>query len=71
MKHTGLILKEAGVRVFCYLAAGDPIIEDGRIRGVLVEIKRGRRAMPGRIVVDATGDGDITAKAADDLPAHC
>ncbi|MCK5380343.1 MAG: FAD-dependent oxidoreductase [Candidatus Latescibacteria bacterium] len=57
------MLKEAGVRVFCYLAAGDPIMEDERIRGVLVDTKRGRRAVLGRIVVDATGDGDVAAKA--------
>ncbi len=57
------MLKEAGVRVFCYLAAGDPIMENERIRGVLVDTKRGRRAVLGRIVVDATGDGDVAAKA--------
>lgn len=57
------MLKEAGVRVFCYLVAGDPIMEDERIRGVLVDTKRGRRAVLGRIVVDATGDGDVAAKA--------
>jgi len=57
------MLDEAGVRTFCYLAAGDPIIEDGRIRGVLVDTKQGRQAILGEAVVDATGDGDIAAKA--------
>ncbi|MCL5270979.1 MAG: FAD-dependent oxidoreductase [bacterium] len=56
------VLKEAGVRVFGYTAAGEPVVEDGRIRAVLVETKRGRRAIAGKIFVDATGDGDLAAK---------
>ncbi len=57
------MLDEAGVRTLCYLAAGRPLVEDGRARGVLVETKRGTRAVLGRIVIDATGDGDVAAKA--------
>jgi len=57
------MLDEAGVRVLCYLAAGEPIVKDGRIRGVLVSTKRGLRAVLAKIVVDATGDGDVAAKA--------
>ena len=57
------MLDEAGVRVLCYTAAGQPIMEDGRIRGVLVDTKRGRRAITAQMVIDATGDGDIAAKA--------
>lgn len=57
------MLDEAGVRTFCYLAAGEPIVEDGRLRGVLADTKEGRQAFLGSIVIDATGDGDIAAKA--------
>jgi glycine/D-amino acid oxidase-like deaminating enzyme len=57
------MLDESGVRTFCYTAAGEPIVEAGRIQGVLVDTKRGRRAIRARIVIDATGDGDIAAKA--------
>ncbi len=57
------MLDEAGVRVLCYTVAGEPIVEDGRLRGVLVDTKCGRRAIVARIVIDATGDGDIAAKA--------
>jgi hypothetical protein len=57
------MLDEAGVKTLCYLTAGDPEIEDGRIRGVLVDTKSGRRALLAEIVIDATGDGDIAAKA--------
>lgn len=57
------MLAEAGVRVFCNIPAGEPIIEGGRIRGVLADTKCGRRAFLGRIVIDATGDGDVAAKS--------
>lgn len=57
------MLDESKVRTLCYLVAGEPIIEDGRIRGVTVETKEGTRAILARIVIDATGDGDVAAKA--------
>ncbi len=57
------MLDEAGVRTICYLNAGEPIMADGRIRGVLCETKAGCKAYLGRIVIDATGDGDVAAKA--------
>ncbi|NLO73612.1 MAG: FAD-dependent oxidoreductase [candidate division WS1 bacterium] len=57
------MLDEAGVRTFCYLTAGEPLVEGGRLRGVLADTKRGRQAFLGQIVIDATGDGDIFAKA--------
>jgi len=55
------MLDEAGVRTICHLVAGQPILEGGRLRGVLCDTKRGRRAVLGRIAIDATGDGDIAA----------
>jgi glycine/D-amino acid oxidase-like deaminating enzyme len=57
------MLEEAGVKTLCHLAAGDPVLENGRIRGVLADTKRGRRALLAKIVIDATGDGDVAAKA--------
>ena len=57
------MLDEAGVRWLLYTFASDVIIEDGVIKGVVTESKSGREAILARIVVDATGDGDIAAKA--------
>ena len=57
------LLDGAGVRTLCHLVAGDPIMEGARIRGVVVDTKTGRKAVLGRMVVDATGDGDVAAKA--------
>jgi len=39
------------------------LVEDGAVRGVVVESKAGRQAIRGRVVIDATGDGDVFASA--------
>ena len=57
------MLQEAGVRVICNLTAVDSVVQDGRLHAVLVDTKRGRQAVRGRIFIDATGDGDVAANA--------
>lgn len=57
------MLRGAGVRVICNLTAVESIVEDGRMRAVLVDTKEGRRAVRGKIFIDATGDGDVAANA--------
>ena len=57
------MVREAGVRVFCGLPAVESIVADGRLRAVLVDTKTGRKAVRGRIFIDATGDGDVAANA--------
>ncbi len=57
------MLKDAGVRVFCNLAAVESVVSDGRVRAVLVDTKTGRKAVRGTIFIDATGDGDVAAGA--------
>lgn len=57
------MLDEAGVRVFCNIVAGEPVLKDGQVHAVLVDTKEGRRAIKSRIFVDATGDGDVASKA--------
>jgi hypothetical protein len=41
-----------------------PIVEDGAVRGVVFESKEGRQAIYADVVVDASGDGDVFARAA-------
>ena len=55
--------QDAGVRVICNLTAIESIVQDGRIRAVLVDTKTGRKAVRGKIFIDATGDGDVAARA--------
>lgn len=57
------MLQDAGVRVICNLTAVEPVVQDGRLHAVLVDAKQGRRAVCGRIFIDATGDGDVAANA--------
>lgn len=57
------MLDNAGVRTLCHLNGGEPWIEEDRLKGILVDTKRGRRVILGKCFVDATGDGDIAAKS--------
>ena len=57
------LLDEAGVQVRLYTQVADAIVEDGRVRGVVTESKSGREAVFAKVVVDATGDGDVAARA--------
>jgi len=57
------MLSEAGVQWQLYTLASEAIVEDNAIKGIITESKSGREAIMAKIVVDATGDGDIAAKA--------
>ena len=44
----------------CYHSWGTkPIVENGAMKGVIFESKEGRKAILAKLVIDATGDGDI------------
>jgi hypothetical protein len=57
------MLDEAGVRTFCNLQAVESVRIGDRIAAVLVDTKTGRKAVRGKIFIDATGDGDVAANA--------
>lgn len=57
------MLMEAGVNLQLYTFASEAIVENNCIKGVIVESKSGREAIFAKIVIDASGDGDIAAKA--------
>ena len=57
------MLEEAGVEVLLSAYASDPIVEDGRVRGLFVECKGGRRAVLAKVTVDGTGDADLAQRA--------
>lgn len=56
-------LSEAGVRFFGSTYAARALVENGSIRGVIAENKKGRGAYLAKIVIDCTGDGDVCASA--------
>ena len=54
---------DAGVDLWFHTWFADSIVEDGVMRGIIVENKSGRQAMLAKVVVDASGDGDVAARA--------
>jgi hypothetical protein len=54
---------EAGVDLLFHTWFCDSIVEDGVLKGVIVENKSGRQALLAKVVVDASGDGDVAARA--------
>ncbi len=57
------MVREAGVRLRLHTLACDAIMKGNEIAGILAESKSGREAFVGKIIIDATGDGDIAARA--------
>jgi len=55
--------EELGVEPMLSVYAGDPIVEDGVVRGLFVETKSGRLAVRSRVLIDATGDASLAERA--------
>ncbi|MGH2373080.1 MAG: FAD-dependent oxidoreductase [bacterium] len=54
---------EAGVHLRFHTWCSRAIVEDGAVRGVIVESKAGREALRACVVIDASGDGDVFGTA--------
>ena len=57
------MLHDAGVIIRLYTFACGALKDGNRVSGVVLESKSGREAVLSKVVIDATGDGDIAAKA--------
>jgi ribulose 1,5-bisphosphate synthetase/thiazole synthase len=57
------VLEEAGVKILTNTSAVDAIVEGNAVKGVIIENKTGRQAIMADVVIDATGDADIAARA--------
>jgi hypothetical protein len=57
------IILERQAKLVYHSWAAQPIVEDGVVKGVVFESKEGRMAILAKVVVDATGDGDLFARA--------
>jgi len=57
------MVKEAGVKLMLHTCAIDAVMQSNIIRGVEVHNKSGRQIVLGKVIVDATGDGDIAVMA--------
>lgn len=57
------MMDEAGVKVQLYTQIADVIMDGNRVAGIITESKSGREAIMAKVVIDATGDGDVAARA--------
>ncbi len=64
LQHTLLtMLVEAGVQFLLHTFCADVITDERRVAGIVAANKAGLELVPARVIVDATGDGDIAARA--------
>jgi hypothetical protein len=54
---------EAGADVLLYTWVSEPLVQNDRIEGVIIDNKSGRQAIVAKVVIDTTGDGDVAARA--------
>ena len=57
------IMDDAGVEVLLYVFVVDTIVENGCVKGVIIESKAGREVILAKTVIDFTGDGDVAFRA--------
>jgi len=57
------MMTESGVNLLLHTLAVDVLKQNGSVTGVLVENPSGRQLVLGRIVIDCTGEGEISARA--------
>ena len=64
------MVREAGVHVVLHSWVTNAIMDGGNIRGVIFESKSGCLAIKAKVVIDASGDGDVFGAAGADNVRH-
>jgi len=57
------MMQEGGVKLMVNTYAADPIMEENKVIGLLVENKSGTQAIKAKVTIDATGDADVAFRA--------
>lgn len=57
------MMEETGVELLLHTLVVDVVKEENKAVGVVVESPSGRETIMGKIIVDCTGEGDVSAKA--------
>jgi len=57
------LARDAGLDILYYTQFAEPIMDGSKVIGAIVENKGGRQAILAKRVVDASGDGDLVARA--------
>lgn len=63
LEMDAMVQEEKNIRVLLHSWGTKPIMDGDTIKGVIFESKEGRKCVMGKIVIDATGDGDIYSQA--------
>lgn len=56
------LVRESGVHLRMHSWFSRPIVDDGIVKGVVVETKQGPQAIMGDVVIDTTGDIDVASR---------
>jgi len=64
------MIAEAKIKTFLHCWGVDAILDGNTVRGAVFESKSGRQAILAKMVIDATGDGDVFAAAGAEFQ-HC
>ena len=57
------LISERNIDLLLHTICSDVVMEGDRVRGLVVENKGGRAAVLGKVLIDASGDADIAARA--------
>jgi len=57
------MVREAGVKMLFHTVGTDAVVEDNTVKAAVVFNKSGRQEIPAKVVIDATGDGDVAVAA--------
>lgn len=52
-------IEENGIQLYLNSLVSDTIVEDGTIKGVIIQSKTSRFAIMSKVVIDTSGDGDV------------
>jgi hypothetical protein len=57
------MVEESGAKMLTNTLAVAPVMENREVKGIIIENKSGRQAVLADVIIDATGDADIAARA--------
>ena len=62
-RETLRMVREAQCDILFHAYFSLPLMEENRVKGIVVETKQGAMAIEAAVVIDATGDGDVASRA--------
>jgi len=63
LEMDAMVQEQPNIKALLHSWGTKPIVEDGVVKGVIFESKEGRKAIYAKVVIDATGDGDLFSQA--------